>query len=485
MGGAYTESEAAAVCKQMLLAVNYLHNQDPPIVHRDLKLENWLYASEGSELVKLIDFGIALSLDRSQRRRAFVGTKIYAAPEARSSQYTEKVDLWSFGVTMYTMMTGIPMFEDKMIGRFALGWTWDKAREEAFGREQFKNLTDDAKSFVKALVKIDPATRLSAAQALDHAWITGHNRPSDGAPIDKKMLKSIQNFVCASQLRQACLFMLAWSVNSDEMKELQEMFHKIDKDGSGSISLEEFKTALTSYFEVNCLQVTKLFEKIDQDQSGFIQYSEFLAAAMQDRVRSHEEAVRSTFARFDEDGKGYITVQDLQTHLGSYVGAESTEELFREADLDRTGKVTCDEFVRYLNGEAHASQSTLGSPSSHATESPSSQLERKELFDRTIRKDRVVSFCMIPAPVEGSAASRNLPVWRILGGSEEIDRVPSLNRTRRALRKRGINRADTEPPQSMRATSPGIAPLRTAITEMTVREEDDISSWAFGRSAQS
>lgn len=53
----YSEADAACCIRQVLLAVAYLHAQG--VVHRDLKLENFLYETEDSDHLKLIDFGFA------------------------------------------------------------------------------------------------------------------------------------------------------------------------------------------------------------------------------------------------------------------------------------------------------------------------------------------------------------------------------------------------------------------------------------------
>merc|ERR1719382_1887174 len=53
----FSERDGAAVAWQMLLAVNYIHSHD--IVHRDLKLENFLYEAKDSNHLKLIDFGFS------------------------------------------------------------------------------------------------------------------------------------------------------------------------------------------------------------------------------------------------------------------------------------------------------------------------------------------------------------------------------------------------------------------------------------------
>ena len=75
----YCEQDAAEVMRQMLQAVNYLHRHN--IVHRDLKLENWMYGSE--DRLKLIDFGFSEIFEEDELLQMPCGTLHYTSPEAR------------------------------------------------------------------------------------------------------------------------------------------------------------------------------------------------------------------------------------------------------------------------------------------------------------------------------------------------------------------------------------------------------------------
>merc|ERR1712159_352353 len=69
----FSEMEAALAVRQMLLAVGYLHAHD--IVHRDLKLENFLYETKKTDAtLKLIDFGFAKIWDPSRLMQASCGS---------------------------------------------------------------------------------------------------------------------------------------------------------------------------------------------------------------------------------------------------------------------------------------------------------------------------------------------------------------------------------------------------------------------------
>lgn len=72
----YTEAECARLVKQMLSAVRYLHSKG--IIHRDLKLENFLFSStaQDSEL-KMIDFGLSKHFTYGEVQHEAVGTRLF------------------------------------------------------------------------------------------------------------------------------------------------------------------------------------------------------------------------------------------------------------------------------------------------------------------------------------------------------------------------------------------------------------------------
>lgn len=85
-------------------ALVYLH---PRIVHRDLKAQNVLLDASGR--AKVCDFGIARFKDRTfiSTANGHAGTPAYMAPELfDGGQVTEKVDVYSFGVLLWEMLTG-------------------------------------------------------------------------------------------------------------------------------------------------------------------------------------------------------------------------------------------------------------------------------------------------------------------------------------------------------------------------------------------
>ncbi|MCX6278423.1 MAG: serine/threonine-protein kinase [Bacteroidetes bacterium] len=114
--GEVSEKELARFMHQAASALNYLHNQDPPIIHQDIKPDNFLIDGNGNYL--LADFGISSkirrTLTKSMGSQVSTGTLAYMPPEKFSAdkQIIKAGDIFSLGVTMYELLTGDLPFGD-------------------------------------------------------------------------------------------------------------------------------------------------------------------------------------------------------------------------------------------------------------------------------------------------------------------------------------------------------------------------------------
>mmetsp|Transcript_9055 Transcript_9055/g.21940 ORF Transcript_9055/g.21940 Transcript_9055/m.21940 type:complete len:597 (+) Transcript_9055:36-1826(+) len=110
-----SEEKLLSVFHPVCKAVAHLHAQNPPITHRDLKLENVLCSSSG--VYKLCDFGsattrrvkIKTSAERQREAETIskFSTLMYRAPEMvdlyQGHEISEKVDVWALGCILYTL----------------------------------------------------------------------------------------------------------------------------------------------------------------------------------------------------------------------------------------------------------------------------------------------------------------------------------------------------------------------------------------------
>ncbi|CAN8066601.1 unnamed protein product [Agarophyton chilense] len=167
-----SEKNSKQVIREVLQAVHYLHARG--IVHRDVKPENILCVNRAWPLrVKITDFGLSKSVggtdgETDRVMRSQCGTAYYLAPEiANSLPYGKPVDLWACGVVLFVMLAGkFPFYGksgDKFMRRLRAG--------VRFPKEEWSGISADAKALVRGLLDPSPASRLTAAQALQHRWL--------------------------------------------------------------------------------------------------------------------------------------------------------------------------------------------------------------------------------------------------------------------------------------------------------------------------
>ncbi|XP_025158193.1 calcium/calmodulin-dependent protein kinase type 1 isoform X2 [Harpegnathos saltator] len=168
--GSYTEKDASGLIRQVLEAVDYMHDQG--VVHRDLKPENLLYYSPDEDSkIMISDFGLSKMEDSGIMATA-CGTPGYVAPEVLAQKpYGKAVDVWSIGVISYILLCGYPPFYDEndanLFAQILKG-------EFEFDSPYWDDISDSAKDFIHKLMCVNVDERYTCKQALAHPWISGN-----------------------------------------------------------------------------------------------------------------------------------------------------------------------------------------------------------------------------------------------------------------------------------------------------------------------
>lgn len=336
----FSEKDAAGTTNQMLLAVNYLHGRG--IVHRDLKLENFLYERKDTDFLKLIDFGFSNIWVKHTKMELSCGTLSYVAPEVLNKSYTSQCDLWSLGVIVFILLVGYMPFSgsSEKVTIDAI-----KAGKYTVRKDRWSRVTPQGFDFVRKLLKVNPEERMTATAALDHPWLTTRSGLVRRSSVDESMADSLVAFANESRFRRACMQLMAWSLTAEERAEVRGAFLEMDSDKTGTIKLWELKQVLLERFSMPEDESTKVFKALQTTNDNEIHYSDFLAAMVAGRLRLHEELLDDVFRRFDTDGTGKISPENLKALLGADT---PLGEFMREVDTDQDGYISYAEFIAYL-----------------------------------------------------------------------------------------------------------------------------------------
>ncbi|GBG86631.1 hypothetical protein CBR_g41694 [Chara braunii] len=261
--GFYTEQEAASMTRQIVEVVKHLHTVG--VMHRDLKLENFLLADHREDSpVKTIDFG--------ERFSELVGSAYYVAPEVIAKDYGPEADIWSAGVILYMLLSGAPPFydvsEEGILGAVKRG-VFD------LQSDPWPLISDQAKDLVKGMLKVKPTERLTVDEILNHEWLRKDGCASND-PITCPVLSRIKQFMMMNKLKRlAYNVIVEASLNAEERDSLQKQF----QDKTGFITAETLKEVLNDDEMMDC--VRDIIHEYDTDKDGRIDFEEFAAMMQQ------------------------------------------------------------------------------------------------------------------------------------------------------------------------------------------------------------
>jgi len=177
------EQDALVLAAQMLAAAEALHHAG--VVHLDIKPENYMFATHqsGSDLV-LVDFGSAepmklvsyadtmeqydprlddqLPLERLDR---VTGTANYLSPEVADGRFSSRSDVFSVGVCLFTLLTGLSPFSNEDLNS-RKAHIRSVAQKADFTCDEWARVSQDSIDVCKWMLRPDPQLRCSTTEAL-------------------------------------------------------------------------------------------------------------------------------------------------------------------------------------------------------------------------------------------------------------------------------------------------------------------------------
>lgn len=160
-----SENETLDYSHQLTSALAHLHKNH--VVHRDIKPDN-VILDKDKELLKIIDFGLSATSSSNPHLTRRCGTPAYMAPEVTSTTgYGCAVDMWSLGVSIVEMLQGSAPVLDELHHK----GNYPKLVQRRNMFAGLPSLSKDCVSFLDRLLQLYPERRMSAADALQHAWM--------------------------------------------------------------------------------------------------------------------------------------------------------------------------------------------------------------------------------------------------------------------------------------------------------------------------
>jgi len=438
--GSFSERKAAAVFRVMVETLHHCHELG--VMHRDLKPENFLFTGpkgrggakpaapppsssagppiaaaarvgsvvddpeEVARQLKLTDWGLSVFCRPGQRFRDLVGSPFYVAPEVLRKDYGVEADMWSLGVILYILLSGLPPFwgdsEDQIFRMVLRG-------EPDLASDPWPAISAEAKDVVRRLLTVDPRKRATAGEILRHPWLqVAHPRRGAGGrgggfgaagaaassgggggggsgaadghdhsdrPFDSAVIQRMRNFAAMNRLKRVALLVVGQSLSPEELRGLKELFRSIDKDGSGSITPHELRDALAAWeHRIPEGELAQLVAVADVDCSGTIDYNEFVAATAHVSRLEREDVLMRAFRALDLDKSGAISAGELRQALEKFgLGGDDADALLASADKDGDGKLDFDEFAALMREKSTAAAVELGALDAGAAVRPRKQ----------------------------------------------------------------------------------------------------------------
>ena len=353
--GFIEEKKVTYIIFKVLLAIAHCHNRG--VTHRDLKPENILFDSMKKDAeIKILDFGLSRKYDKEQKMHSILGTPYYVAPEVLKGEYDEKCDIWSIGAMTYLMLCGEPPFNGNSNNEIFKKIVKEKIK---FKSLLWKNISNNAKDFVKICLSKNSNKRPSAQEALNHIWFSNvKNEIHNNKNIKKEILLNIKDFNINYEFKQMVLkYLINNKLSYEEKKVFKDAFYALDFNHNGFIIESDLKKAF-DLFNINIdeKQINHLFNILPENKNLGLGFIEFIMAGIDKKSIFTEENLEDAFNYFDINKTGDIEFDNLNSALlrmgKKYINSNDVNSIIDEVmlnikknDKEKCHKISKDDFM--------------------------------------------------------------------------------------------------------------------------------------------
>ena len=241
-----------------------------------------------------------------------LGTPYYVAPEVLKGEYDEKCDIWSIGAMTYLMLCGDPPFTGSSNSEI---FKKIVKNEVKFNPYKWKNISNNAKDFVKLCLNKNASERPSASKAVEHKWFSNVVKETHSLKnLPKNILINIKNFNIVDKFKQIIIKYLINTMNGgEEINIYKNAFYALNYYHNGWIEPAELKKGyILSKIDITDEEIENLYSIIVQNPKSGIDYTEFLMAGIDKKELFTQNKIEKAFNYFDINKSGFIEYEDLK-----------------------------------------------------------------------------------------------------------------------------------------------------------------------------
>ena len=310
------ESQCKEIIQQVLSALKYCHSKH--VIHYDLCPEHLVILGTSSFWIKIIDFG-AFNLLGSKKTILTSGFKMMTNPYFCPPENipTEKADIWSTGVLMYFILSGVLPFNGKTIDEIRKNIVSNEAIVDTKA-EPWCNVSETAITFMNKLLTKNLEQRPTASDALEDEWFA-HMRENNANRICsseafKKVVFNIKSYSNDNKIKEGLVyFIMHHLVKNDALDVIRRCFECFDSNNDGMISKDELIAGLVKLSTETQAKIDAeiIFQNLNL-RGNCIKYDDFIKASIDKDELITDKNLKYIFELMDKDKSGKISKVELK-----------------------------------------------------------------------------------------------------------------------------------------------------------------------------